>query len=354
MKSFFTSLLILLASLTVSTAQNQVLCCYKHYTAVLSGGDTAVIDLIFNNMKVSGFYYVPGKPDRLFLTGKVELSYLQLFNDEDNKPFFKGDTISERLKGTAYLGKKKFKGVWLSGTSDCVDFDVFCNSKSYPLNSSKADSPSYEIEFAYLQPKTLYNIEISRDLKIKYNQKFFPEYQDYKNPDAQIIAQTSNLVSEYIKNNSSADEDVSSELKFWDYSLKIVPEFNYKGFVTVRADYSSYSGGAHGMYGVNKLVIDFNSNKILSLYDIFDKKDIPELKQLIYNKLKTILGNELYVDFNQFEMPDNFGITDSEINFVFQPYEVASFAQGPVTCSLKYEEVASLIKQDSSLNIFSR
>lgn len=91
-----------------------------------------------------------------------------------------------------------------------------------------------------------------------------------------------------------------------------------------------YTGGAHGMYSFGYVTYDPAKNRVLSLADIVP----PSHRKVVLGKLNAAIAREAKLEDKQLsqveELPDNFYLTDKGITFVFQPYEIASYADGVI------------------------
>ena len=107
---------------------------------------------------------------------------------------------------------------------------------------------------------------------------------------------------------------------------------------------SQYTGGAHGMYGTSLQVLDLANNKVLKLSDV-TTADSATLEHLLekafrkdYNLKKTdSLSNLLFEDY--LAANDNFYITRKGLGFLYNPYEVASFAAGIIEVFIPFKEM---------------
>lgn len=102
-------------------------------------------------------------------------------------------------------------------------------------------------------------------------------------------------------------------------------------------NYSSYEPrSAHGMYGTYYINYDLQTGKIITLSDLFTPEGLTSLPQSIRT---TATGMQSFIgETNITALPseNNFYIApDGNIVFVYQPYEVASYAQGEISIPLQ-------------------
>lgn len=86
---------------------------------------------------------------------------------------------------------------------------------------------------------------------------------------------------------------------------------------------------AHGMYGISYVNYDLEKARIFGLNDIFTPEGIQALPAIISAKAERMTGSLGQTSIESLPSDGNFIITPAgNVTFVYQPYEVASFAQG--------------------------
>ena len=121
--------------------------------------------------------------------------------------------------------------------------------------------------------------------------------------------------------------------------------------------YEDYKGGAHGTYynyGVN---FDSATGEELSIKDVVDEAVLDELPGIIAEALLKRYGSEVfYSDADTAEAIAetiktnygadyiySFGLGYEGITFYFQPYELAPYAAGSISATLKYEDYPGIV-----------
>lgn len=94
---------------------------------------------------------------------------------------------------------------------------------------------------------------------------------------------------------------------------------------------SYYPRAAHGMYVVRFLNYDIEAGKIFTLSDIVTPQGIESLPDMLRSIAAKMKGSIGPVELTSLPADNNFYInTMQELVFVYQPYEIASFAQGEI------------------------
>lgn len=125
---------------------------------------------------------------------------------------------------------------------------------------------------------------------------------------------------------------------------------NFDGFVLVegsvalltpavmsyRIDRSDYPPrAAHGMYGVSYINYDIRGERTFTLTDLFKPEALASLPAIIRAKARSMAAEIGRTDIQALPAGGDFTITaDGDVVFVYQPYEVASYAQGIIRIPL--------------------
>lgn len=118
-------------------------------------------------------------------------------------------------------------------------------------------------------------------------------------------------------------------------------------------DYSYYYpyGAAHGMYSTIYLNFSIEKGKLLTLEDIFVAGYESALRSMIVAKLKeqnvTLLTPE-----NEINVPSDYRITNSGIEFIYGIYEIAPYSEGEIKVELQRYELNDLFAPGAEKMIF--
>ena len=125
---------------------------------------------------------------------------------------------------------------------------------------------------------------------------------------------------------------------------------HYSSFACLKSFNSSYTGGAHGMYGVSFDYFDKTNGKKLTIKDFLNvDQKLLKIAEIAFRKKVGLKPN---VPFNKdeywfgkrFYLPDNFEITSKGITFFYNPYEVTNWANGIVEFSLTHAQLSTFLK----------
>jgi len=138
------------------------------------------------------------------------------------------------------------------------------------------------------------------------------------------------------------------------YSHAEIKLYNYKNdFTTIQSNSGGYMGGAHGSYAVS--FDSYKGPKKIELKDIYagNKEGFYRLAEKIYREQKGLFRNESlqhdgWFD-DKFVLADNFALRDDSIMFLYNPYEIKSYADGITTFEMPYHRLKRILGKDSVL-----
>ncbi len=156
------------------------------------------------------------------------------------------------------------------------------------------------------------------------------------------------FMAEYEKFKKEFKESEQS----WYSQTNISVPFQSNNVVSLSVEMDDYTGGAHGMY--SNIYSNFYKpkNEILTLQKLFSDSNLKKLLSIAEKDFRA--ANELSIKANlddagywfkdnKFHLSDNFVLTDDGATWLFNPYEVASYAQGTIELSVSRYEILPLL-----------
>lgn len=136
------------------------------------------------------------------------------------------------------------------------------------------------------------------------------------------------------------------EIPVWEAVIKAEVTFEDPLMITIKLDSYLFTGGAHGYASTQFL--NFNKSKGIEMEDweLFnDRKDFQRFAENKFRKQENIPPNKpinstgYMFERDTFYLPENIGFTQEGVKLLYNQYEVASYADGPVVLTLPYREV---------------
>lgn len=136
----------------------------------------------------------------------------------------------------------------------------------------------------------------------------------------------------------------------WEATIDGKVVYDDTSLLTIELNSYLFTGGAHGYSAQRFLNFDKVKGKELENWQLFsnqaDFQHYAEMKfreQEAIPKDKSINHTGLMFEKDSFYLPENIGYTEEGVKLLYNPYEVASFADGPIIITLPYKEVDAFL-----------
>lgn len=147
--------------------------------------------------------------------------------------------------------------------------------------------------------------------------------------------------------------DIESEHMELLKKLEIDTLYTIKDLIVLEEKQESYTGGAHGGYGTNYSVFDLSKKKLLIASDIFDMNRLTEIAYDYFLTERGLSKKEVDIEKegywfkdNKFHLNDNFSIDSKNVTFLYNPYEISSYADGQISVIVPLSKLESTIKKE--------
>ena len=332
---------------------------YKRLAGTIAG-KPVVMNLQKVNGDYDGNYYYDGSWLNLSTDTLIGKDSVVLKENSFNFYYFNPNAKQPQL-ALKWTGNG-FKGTWESGDKTkkypivltekypegSFEFTAGFFQDSAKAYADKAKSPVAQISFEYLQPKKqdeeanwlnnqlkkISGVKNAVDRPIGFKSIAEAYFKDYKKDAVEQ--------QKYAKDNES-----QAWLNYTNNSQQTIT-YNGNGYVVIDFLADAYTGGAHGNYSSTMYCLDVKSKKQLVLSDII-KIDTIRLQRILeqnfrkeYNvKAKDALNTVLFDDY--LKPNKNFYFNNSGIAFMYNPYEVASYAQGQIVVFIPFTELKAYL-----------
>lgn len=136
----------------------------------------------------------------------------------------------------------------------------------------------------------------------------------------------------------------------WEADIKGSVLYENVDVLSIKLETYIFTGGAHG-YSVTRLLnFDKKKNIVLENWELFNDpegfKHFAELKFKIQEDIPqngTINSTGLMFENDEFYLPNNIGFTKNGLQLIYNQYEVASYADGPMSITLPYAEIRNYL-----------
>lgn len=139
--------------------------------------------------------------------------------------------------------------------------------------------------------------------------------------------------------------------------------FQESNFLSYQFKVFSYMGGAHGNTTTANRVFDLQNQQVVTLSNLFSGDNLAEVGVLLRQALASLNECEsveqlaqsgIFFSANDIEPNDNFMLDNNGLTWIYDPYEIAPYAYGPVTVSLTWKELINLLDPESPVKSFAQ
>ena len=326
---------------------------YKRFEGTIAG-KPVVMHLHKTNNKYEGVYYYRNIGRWLYLNADsisgntiLFIEIADAYNEYSDQDTLHAQLdckfIGDSLSGTWQSADRKtsypinLKEVYPTGTYR-FSIEEFSDSlKAFP---AKEGTPMAELNFSFVRAddNNWINNEIKRmigfDSPLNFNEGFTKKRNEY--------------FADYKKELPPALD--SNDVQRYNYSetQNIYVRYNENDLVILESADYIYSGGVHGNYGSTFYCYDIAAKKQLHLPDVLSADSVT-MQQIMekyfriqYNVKEDSLNQVLFE--NHLAANQNFYFTEKGIGFLYNPYEVASYAQGEISVFIPFTELQKYLQ----------
>lgn len=136
----------------------------------------------------------------------------------------------------------------------------------------------------------------------------------------------------------------------WEATIEGKVVYEDASLLTIELNSYLFTGGAHGYSTQRFLNFDRVKGAELENWQLFtNKADFQRYAEQKFREQEAIPNDKsinhtgLMFEKDSFYLPENIGYTDAGVKLLYNPYEVASFADGPIILTLPYKEVDAFL-----------
>lgn len=141
----------------------------------------------------------------------------------------------------------------------------------------------------------------------------------------------------------------------WFSQTNVNVPYQTKNTVSLSIETDDYTGGAHGIYSTFYTNFDKKSLRVITKSKLFTDSALQVLTTLAEEQFRKINEISATADLeeqgytfnnNKFYLNDNFILTPEGITWLYNPYEIASYAQGAIELALNKEDILPLLNEE--------
>ncbi|NDV68985.1 RsiV family protein [Dysgonomonas sp. 25] len=251
-------------------------------------------------------------------------------------------------------------------TPNNIAYDTLSVVEIYHLDNDSV-KPSCSLQVTYIYPDKYEDEKILSQIQNELNVYLFEDESYLSLPAREALEKYKKA---YVENYK---QDVVMRFPDWEKSGETMDYFSYYkkinthvlfdkgGILSYQIVSRDYKGGANSSTYYQNLVFDTKTGKRLNEEDIF----VPEYKDTlgeffvaeILKQNKAESTQQLMEDLGFFGIEDipfnnNFIVNETGIDYTFNEGEIAPQSVGAITIHMPYEEIISLLKDNSPISHF--
>ncbi|MBS1644815.1 MAG: DUF3298 domain-containing protein [Bacteroidetes bacterium] len=178
-----------------------------------------------------------------------------------------------------------------------------------------------------------------------------PSITGAKTIEEAIKKEAENFFGDYQKTNREFYKKLSEQQASFSfnytYESRLCVLENYDSWLVAEYFYSIYTGGAHANYGYRYLNYDRSTQREWTLNEVVTDTALltPALfdAAILYFQLKPGESFEDRLLVDKIPVTSNFYLSKKGITFVYNPYEIASYADGKIALFIPYNSILQLL-----------
>ena len=155
-------------------------------------------------------------------------------------------------------------------------------------------------------------------------------------------------ISQFENRFISFKNDFEADAAPWEVTINSEVVFQSVYVITISIDSYTFTGGAHGNSVITLLNFDPKTGDLYSQDDVLKpSKDFISMVEQYFKTetaTKTTDSSENYFFGEDFKLPENIGFNDEGVIFLYNTYELASYAEGITEFTIPYSEISKFIK----------
>lgn len=157
-----------------------------------------------------------------------------------------------------------------------------------------------------------------------------------------------NAISQFENRFVSFRNDFEPEAAPWEVQINSEVVFQSKYVISIAVDNYTFTGGAHGNSAITLLNFDPKTGELLTQDDLINTfGDLTKLVKQYFDEELSTRSSGVSVEYffgDDFRLPENIGFNDDGVIFLYNNYELTSFADGIIEFTIPYAEISKYLK----------
>lgn len=170
------------------------------------------------------------------------------------------------------------------------------------------------------------------------------DYQEMKN-----LGSLEELAQRFIDDYQASAEEFQEYNIPWEASVEGSIVYNSPKLISLEYKTGLFTGGAHGYSSVSFLNLNPETGEVFTNKELFNAGFKNHAEKLFRKRNNIpeegpINSTGFFFEEDNFQLPKNIGFRKNKVILRYNPYEVASYAEGGIQLEIPLEEVEEFIK----------
>jgi len=196
-------------------------------------------------------------------------------------------------------------------------------------------------------PKALGNNKLAKSINLALREEVISKLTFDDEINAETIQQA---IESFTNGYFELKKIYPDETIGWKATINGIVTYEDNDLITIELQSYMFTGGAHGYGSTNYLNFNKKRGKEIDTWELFEDKEgfreYAETQFRIQQNIpvnKSINSTGFMFEKDNFYLPENIGFTEKGLKLLYNQYEVASYADGPIELTLPYKDIQKFL-----------
>lgn len=171
------------------------------------------------------------------------------------------------------------------------------------------------------------------------------------------VASYEDIASSFIRGYNEFYAENPGTAQWWYLLIDIKVIRQTHNYIALKYVHSDYTGGAHGNTSISYLNFNPKTNRPITLDSLIQSDKRTELLRIaesIFRKDEKLsptepLDKKYFFTDGKFSLPESYYIGDKGLVFLYNPYEIKSYAEGTTELVIPFSDLKNITKNNTIL-----
>jgi hypothetical protein len=175
--------------------------------------------------------------------------------------------------------------------------------------------------------------------------------------DEEVPTAFDDIASSFIRGYNEFYVENPGTAQWWYLLIDIKVIRQLHNYIALKYVHSDYAGGAHGNTAISYINFNPKTNKAVTLDSLIlpeKKAELQKVGERIFRNNEKIsatepLDQKYFFTNGKFSLPKTFYVSDKGLVFLYNPYEIKSYAEGTTELVIPFSELSGIAKPQTIL-----